>query len=129
MICKGYMNLYHNGFYHRRGKPHDVNIHGGDLYLTEEAAKSQIEPAAGYIATVPVQFENNVPLQANPEDSTPVPLHRTRSMIQTSNADWLDRWPFATKAEESLYGAEMPTSQMIAAMDETLDAKRDMYAS
>lgn len=52
----GYMNLYHSGFYHRRGKPGDINVHGGDVYLTRYEALAAVEVEAGYIATIVVQY-------------------------------------------------------------------------
>lgn len=122
MKFKGFMNLYHNGFYHRRGKPGDCNVHGGDVYLDELTAQAYIEPEAGFIATVPIEFEAPEDLKANPIHSVPLPLHQTRKMLREGMAEWRDGWPFVAPYQDaSLYGNELPTEPMIRAMDDTVN--------
>lgn len=86
----GFMNLYHSGFYHRRDKPDgNVNVHGGDMYLTRAEAVNAIEPRAGYITTI--KFEANLPMQVQPNgsDLTAMPIRESRGLMSEGAAAWL----------------------------------------
>lgn len=76
-----YANVYRCGFYHRQGKPGVTNLHLGDLYTTEDAAKADAEPESGYLYTVPldVPVQEGATILANPLCSVPTPLHVTRN--------------------------------------------------
>lgn len=89
-IVTGYMNLYHSGFYHRRNKPDgNVNVHGGDLYLSQADAVDAIEPQAGYITTVVVQYESSVDLVPNGRDLVATPIRESRGLLSEGAAQWL----------------------------------------
>lgn len=85
----GFMNLYQSGFYHRRGKPGDINVHGGDVYLTRKAALDAVDAKAGYMATIQIQYVGHEYPLANPADSTPTPLWITRAKIANGVAGWM----------------------------------------
>lgn len=77
-LYSGWMNVYRSGWFHRQGKPGDVNRHGGDLYMSLQEAMSQIDPVSHYVATVPVQWHDEPGLEPNGPDSEPLPLRATR---------------------------------------------------
>lgn len=79
VLVQGYMNLYKSGFYHRTGKPDgNINVHGGDVYLTFAEAASAAEPDKGYLTTVSVEYYADVKPVPNAVDSEPVPLSMSR---------------------------------------------------
>lgn len=78
---QGFMNIYRSGYFHRKGKPGTCDRHAGDLYLSEEAAKADIDPPSHYICTVPVTWEDHADLQCNPVGSVPTPLHISRREV------------------------------------------------
>lgn len=84
----GFMNLYQSGFYHRRGKPGDINVHGGDVYLTRKAALASIA-GAGYMATIQIQYVGHEYPLANPPESEPTKLSITRAQIASGVAGWM----------------------------------------
>lgn len=74
-----WMNVYRAGWFHRAGKPRNVDLHAGDFYVSRDAAVVDIDPPTHYLATVP--FEYFGPVQhANPDDSVPTPLAYSRRM-------------------------------------------------
>lgn len=80
-IVTAFMNVYRNGHFHRRGKPHMFDRHGGDLYPTREAAYADRDQSesAGYVATVgPISWPEPVDIRPNGPDSKPIPLSLTR---------------------------------------------------
>lgn len=77
-----YMNIYHQGYYHRTGKPSTLNAHPGDLYDTREEAVADIDPNAPYIATVGFEWDAPDGIEAHPQGSQPVPLSMTRKQFQ-----------------------------------------------
>lgn len=76
----GFMNVYRSGWFHRLAKPGTCDRHGGDLYLSEAAAKADIHPLTHYIATIPVSWEDPETLSCNPQESKPIPLSQSRSL-------------------------------------------------
>lgn len=87
-IVTGYMNLYHSGFYHRRDKPDgNINVHGGDVYLSARDAELAIEPRAGFITTVVFQYEAKDDPVPN-RNTFPLPLRETRRELE-AGAAWL----------------------------------------
>lgn len=66
-LCQGWVNIYRSGFFHTAGKPGAYDRHPGDIYATEEAAFADIQPASHYIATVPVEWEEEAVPPVNPE--------------------------------------------------------------
>lgn len=86
MLCKGWINLYRSGHFHRCGKPHVAERHAGDVYLDEAAARADIDPPELYIATVPIEWSDPDTVCANAADSTPVPLRETRAVIAECKA-------------------------------------------
>jgi len=84
MKCNGWMNIYRSGHFHRAGKPCMFDRHPGDLYPTEEAARADIEPLELYIDTVPVEWNDPEKVQANPPDSQPIPLWKTRKPLKVA---------------------------------------------
>lgn len=80
----GFINIYKSGWFHRKGKPNMLDRHPGDIYLTMEAAKLDIDPAAAslYVGTVPIMWiEPDDALAVNPADSHPIPLRETRRQL------------------------------------------------
>lgn len=79
-----YINLYHQGWYHRSHKPGCMNAHPGDMYPTMQAAVNDIDPEAPYIATVSVHVPDQVAeaLHTYPEGSVPIPLSASRKAWQ-----------------------------------------------
>lgn len=80
----GFINIYKSGWFHRKGKPNMLDRHPGDIYLTMEAAKQDIDPAAAalYVGTVPIMWiEPDDALAVNPADSHPIPLRETRRQL------------------------------------------------
>lgn len=75
-----WMNLYRQGWYHRAGKPGTMNVHPGDLYPSEAAAKADIDHLAPYIDTVSFEVPAGlVPsLAVYPQESEPTGLAKTR---------------------------------------------------
>lgn len=79
-----YVNLYHQGWYHRAGKPGCMSVHPGDMYPTEQAALNDIDQDAPYLATVPVEVPETVAatIITYDPDSIPVPLSATRAQFR-----------------------------------------------
>ncbi len=77
-VILGYINIYKSGFFHRCGKPTAFDRHAGDIYATEAEAKADIHPPSAYIATCPVVWTDDEPVQPNPLDSKPIALSVTR---------------------------------------------------
>ena len=78
-----WVNLYRAGYWHRRGKPGVTDVHAGDLYATEEAARRDVEHDKMYLGTYEVRIpayvaDMNPAFRVNSEDSEPIPLSRTR---------------------------------------------------
>lgn len=75
-----WMNVYRAGYFHCQGKAGHTNIHAGDFFTSEELAKVNVTPGAGYIGTV--SFDMPVPpgtvVLSNPEGSVADPLRLTR---------------------------------------------------
>lgn len=89
-LVTGYVNLYHAGYYHRRGKPGGLDLHAGDIYTTEAEAKASAVPEAGYVCTGVVTYDDkDCNMRVNPADSVPVPISVTRKQIENGTADWL----------------------------------------
>lgn len=87
---QAWINLYISGYYHRAGKPGQYNVHPGDLYPTEEAAKLDIDPNAPYFATVPVTVPDGISLgDVNPPDSVPMALSTSKAVYQEYGMDAL----------------------------------------
>lgn len=63
---QGYVNIYRSGYFHSCGKPGAFDRHPGDIYPTREAAEGDITPRSHYIATVPVEWEEEEHVTANP---------------------------------------------------------------
>ncbi len=78
MLVKGFINIYRAGWFHREGKPGNIDRHAGDIYLDYEEALKNIDPPSHYIATVPVEWEDEEVLAVNPADSIPTPLGVSR---------------------------------------------------
>lgn len=74
----GFINIYRSGFFHREGKPGMFNRHPGDIYPTREAAMVDIHPSSHYIDTIPIEWEEEVRVALNAQDSTPIPLSYSR---------------------------------------------------
>lgn len=82
-----YVNLYLSGYYHRAGKPGQFNVHPGDLYPTAVQAINDIDPDAPYVGTVEVLIPASLDIgRTNAEDSTPIPLGKTRAVYTTMGA-------------------------------------------
>lgn len=77
-----YVNLYHQGWYHRAGKPGCMSVHPGDLYPTEQAAVNDIDQDAPYFTTVPVDVPDSVAAEITTygPDSIPMPMSASRLM-------------------------------------------------
>lgn len=87
-----YINLYRSGYFHRKGKPHTLNMHGGDCYATEADAKRAIFPQSHYVATVPIMVAADVELfEPNSVNSIPQP-------IQHNNVDSVPRAGMSSRA-------------------------------
>jgi hypothetical protein len=65
-LCKGWINIYRSGFFHTPGKPGAYDRHPGDIYATEAAALADIKPRRFYVATIPIQWEEEVIPPVNP---------------------------------------------------------------
>lgn len=74
-----WMNVYRAGWFHRAGKPFNVDIHAGDFYTSREAAQADVDPPSHYLGTVPFEFSGPV-WHANPADSIPTSLAASRRM-------------------------------------------------
>lgn len=84
---KGYINIYRSGYYHRCGKPHTFDRHGGDIYATPCQALAAIEPRELYCATVPIEWdEKNSPCENGPF-SIPVPLSQSRRELALQQSE------------------------------------------
>lgn len=76
---KAWINLYASGHYHRLGKRNTMNLHPGDMYATEEAAKADIDKEAPYLGTVAVDIPANITgVRDFPGCASPIPLSKTR---------------------------------------------------
>lgn len=74
-----WMNVYRSGWFHREGKADTLNIHAGDFYDSEPAARAAIDPPSHYVATVSFELTASPSLvKANSKDSHPVPLSESR---------------------------------------------------
>ena len=67
MPC-GYINVYRSGFWHKAGKAGAFDRHAGDIYPDSDSAVDAIEQPHLYVATVPVQWEDEDGLLANLAD-------------------------------------------------------------
>lgn len=124
-----FINVYRSGVYHRQGKPHTCNMHGGDLYATRHDAIEAIEHDKGYITTAPVVVDLPALAYVNPEGSEPTPLSDTRRIVmsgqdspgllplyhdslETSEREAVEiqqAWERPAKAPETLSKAYKPT--------------------
>lgn len=88
----GFVNIYRNGWFHRAGKPHNMDRHTGDIYATYEEAVADIDPPSHWIATVPVQWEDVEKVLPNPADSVPTSLRDSRAAYAAAIAEGRDPW-------------------------------------
>jgi hypothetical protein len=79
-----FMNIYRNGFFHREGKPGNIDIHGGDAYDTKELALQFVDPPSHYLTTIPFEWDDAEGLVTNPPDSVPTPLSVSRKRFAMS---------------------------------------------
>lgn len=78
-LKQAWMNLYAQGWYHRAGKPGTLNLHPGDLYPSEEAARADIDTEAPYLGTVAVTLPDNVVgVDSYGPESKPIALSHSR---------------------------------------------------
>lgn len=82
MLKSGYMNIYRSGYFHRKGKPGNIDRHGGDLYDDKTTAEKHIFPRSHFIATVPVTWDDPEDCVVNPPSSVPVPLSASRARFK-----------------------------------------------
>lgn len=75
---KGFINIYRCGWFHREGKPGNIDRHAGDIYLDEDEALRNIDPPSHYICTIPVEWVDVENVAVNPPDSVPVSLSASR---------------------------------------------------
>lgn len=77
---KLWMNVYQAGYWHRQGKPGHTNLHGGDLFVSQELAERYAEPDKGLVCTCEIEIDlmPGISVISNPLDSEPTPLHITR---------------------------------------------------
>lgn len=78
MLKTGYVNIYRSGYFHREGKPGNMDRHAGDIYEDETAAANHIFPQSHFIATVRVEWDDPEDIVVNPSHSVPVPLNVSR---------------------------------------------------
>lgn len=74
----GFVNIYRAGWFHRKGKPGNLDRHTGDIYDTREEALDHIDPPSHYIATVGISWVDPEDVKPNPPDSVPVPIRESR---------------------------------------------------
>lgn len=87
VLLQGWMNVYRNGWFHRAGKPGNMDRQSGDFYATREAAMEHIDPPTHYIDTVSFVWEDFEVVNPNPADSEPIPLRISRAPYrQTAEA-------------------------------------------
>lgn len=55
---RGWINIYRSGFWHPRGKPGAVDLHGGDVYMSRADALKAIAPMSHYVDTIAVDFRD-----------------------------------------------------------------------
>ena len=67
---RGYINIYRSGFFHSPGKPGAYDRHPGDCYATREDAVRDIHPRSHYVATCPVEWEE----ETVPSVNAPAPV-------------------------------------------------------
>ena len=65
----GYINVYRNGYYHRRGKPNAFDRQVGDIYPSLESALGEIAPGSRYIGTAEITWQEEATPSINPPES------------------------------------------------------------
>lgn len=78
VLKHGFVNIYRAGWFHRAGKPGNLDRHTGDIYDTYEKALASIDPPSHYVATVGISWVDTEDVQPNPDDSVPVPIRESR---------------------------------------------------
>lgn len=81
MLKSGYMNIYRSGYFHREGKPGNIDRHGGDVYADKVTAEKHIFPQSHFITTVPIEWDDPEECVVNARDSVPVALHVSRKRL------------------------------------------------
>src|SRR5690606_19357407 len=92
VIKHGFVNIYRAGWFHREGKPGNMDRHTGDIYETYDQAVADIDPPSHYIATVGISWADVEDVRANPLDSEPVPLSVSRKRYLRAVEDGLNPW-------------------------------------
>src|ERR1700728_3099970 len=70
----GYINVYRNGYYHRRGKPNAFDRHVGDIYPSLQSALGEIVPGSHYIGTAEITWNEESLPHTNPTESVAAPV-------------------------------------------------------
>lgn len=104
VLKHGFVNIYRNGWFHREGKPGNMDRHTGDIYDSYAEAVGDIDPPSHYIATVGISWLDVEDVQPNPADSVPVPLSVSRKAYAAAMAEGRD--PFS-REEESRYNGSI----------------------
>lgn len=84
MKNKGFINIYRSGYFHREGKPGNMDRHSGDVYAEYEEAVKHIDPPTHYVSTIPIEWEDMEQCVVNPPDSVPVPITVSRKRFATA---------------------------------------------
>lgn len=92
VTMKGYLNIYRNGFFHRAGKPGNMDRQSGDIYETYEEAIAHIDPPSHYIDTVPLTWQDVEVVRKNPADSVPISIRDSRKAYEKAIAEGRDPW-------------------------------------
>ena len=87
VLLQGWMNVYRNGWFHRAGKPGNMDRQSGDFYASKEDAKAHIDPVTHYIDTVSFEWEDYEVVNPNPADSEPIPLRISRAPYRQAEAE------------------------------------------
>jgi hypothetical protein len=90
VLMHGYMNIYRSGWFHREGKPGNMDRHSGDLYETMAQAMADIDPPSHYVTTVPISWYDTEVVKANPADSVPIALGVSRKAFAAKQAAILE---------------------------------------
>jgi hypothetical protein len=86
----GFINIYRSGWYHREGKPGNLDRHGGDVYDTMDQALQDIDPPSHYIATIGITWVDVEDVKPNPADSVPVGLAISRARARREQEEMVE---------------------------------------
>lgn len=92
----GYINVYRNGYYHRKAKPNAFDRQVGDIYPSLQSALGEIAPGSYYIGTAEITWNEESRPHTNPPESV------TAQVKHSNQIDQLDRKTGETNAKESI---------------------------